>query len=260
MMDAVSVDREEFPYKMKDLCDRTGLDRQVIHFYIQQGLLPEGQKTGRNMAYYNDSHVERIQLIRQLQHERFLPLKAIKAVLEQRDDAFSPGQRRILAEMSRHLPLPQNEEPAMAETHEPEDITQVGSDGRKLLPVEEVLKRTGADPQDVPDMVEIGVIATVEGPNGEVLIPQEYYWRLDLFGQFRRAGFTREMGFRPQDFAMLDELVGELFKQEVSLLTRRLGHLPPEEIAAMIKRSLPIINAALSRVHDFKVRGFFAGL
>ena len=44
------IDRARFPYRMKDLCDRTGLPRQVIHFYIQQGLLPEGQKTGRNMA------------------------------------------------------------------------------------------------------------------------------------------------------------------------------------------------------------------
>jgi DNA-binding transcriptional MerR regulator len=260
MIDTVTVDREEFPFKMKDLCDRTGLDRQVIHFYIQQGLLPEGQKTGRNMAYYNDSHVERILLIRQLQHERFLPLKAIKAVLEQRDDAFSPGQRRILAEMKKHIPLPDNQEPAFAETHEPAVHAHTSLDGRKLLPVAEVLERTGADPQDPLDMVEIGVIATVEGPNGEMLIPEEYYWRLDLFGQLRRAGFTRELGFKPQDFQMLDELISELFKQEVSLMTRRLGHLPPQEIATLIKRSLPILNAALARVHDFKVRGFFAAL
>ena len=67
---AVEVDRGEFPFKMKDLCERTGLERQVIHFYIQQGLLPEGKKTGRNMAYYGEQHVERVKLIRKLQHER----------------------------------------------------------------------------------------------------------------------------------------------------------------------------------------------
>lgn len=26
------------PLKMRDLCDATGLNRQAIHFYIQQGL------------------------------------------------------------------------------------------------------------------------------------------------------------------------------------------------------------------------------
>ncbi len=84
----VSVDRAAFPYRMKDLCERTGLLRQVIHFYIQQGLVPEGHKTGRNMAYYGEEHVERILLVRRLQHERFLPLRAIKALLNEQDEAF----------------------------------------------------------------------------------------------------------------------------------------------------------------------------
>ena len=70
------------PYRMKDLCRLTGLPRQVIHFYIQQGLVPEGHKTGRNMAYYGDEHVRRVRLVRTLQHERFLPLKASRALLE----------------------------------------------------------------------------------------------------------------------------------------------------------------------------------
>ena len=33
-------------YRMRDLCSITGLSRQAIHFYIQQGLVPEGTKTG----------------------------------------------------------------------------------------------------------------------------------------------------------------------------------------------------------------------
>ena len=81
---------------MKDLCDRTGLPRQAIHFYIQEGLLPEGEKTGRNMAYYGEAHLERLKLIRQLQHERFLPLRAIRAVLDEEDDGFTQPQRAVL--------------------------------------------------------------------------------------------------------------------------------------------------------------------
>jgi len=97
------ADRAAFPYKMKDLCERTGLPRQVIHFYIQQGLVPEGKKTGRNMAYYGEAHVERILLVRRLQHERFLPLKAIRAILEERDEVFSPAQRGFVDEVKARL-------------------------------------------------------------------------------------------------------------------------------------------------------------
>ena len=34
-------------YRMGELCTLTGLPRQVIHFYIHEGLLPEGTKTGK---------------------------------------------------------------------------------------------------------------------------------------------------------------------------------------------------------------------
>ena len=37
---------EAWPYKMRDLCRITGMPRQAIHFYIQQGLVPPGRKTG----------------------------------------------------------------------------------------------------------------------------------------------------------------------------------------------------------------------
>ena len=73
----------EHSYRMKDLCERTGLPRQAIHFYIQQGLLPQGHKTGRNMAYYDVALVPRIQRIKELQRTRFLPLKVIKSVLDE---------------------------------------------------------------------------------------------------------------------------------------------------------------------------------
>ncbi|MBK7760882.1 MAG: MerR family transcriptional regulator [Deltaproteobacteria bacterium] len=64
--------------------------------YIQQGLLPPGEKTGRNTATYSAAHLERLQLIRRLQHERFLPLEVIKDLLSAREDRYSDAQRAFL--------------------------------------------------------------------------------------------------------------------------------------------------------------------
>ena len=36
--EAVDLDEARWMYRMKDLCEATGLPRQAIHFYIQQGL------------------------------------------------------------------------------------------------------------------------------------------------------------------------------------------------------------------------------
>ena len=35
----------EWSLKMKDLCELTGLPRQAVHFYIQEGLVPEGDRS-----------------------------------------------------------------------------------------------------------------------------------------------------------------------------------------------------------------------
>ncbi len=50
----------------------------TIKHYLREGLLPEPVKTSRNMAYYPPEFVDRIRLIKRLQEERFMPLKAIK--------------------------------------------------------------------------------------------------------------------------------------------------------------------------------------
>ena len=101
--EATEIDREQWCYRMKDLCETTGLPRQAIHFYIQQGLLPPGQKTGRNMAWYADEHLDRLRLIKKLQHEQFLPLKAIKALFDGEDGVFSPRQHAFLAGVKEHV-------------------------------------------------------------------------------------------------------------------------------------------------------------
>ena len=46
------------------------------------------------MAWYPPEFVERVRLIKQLQEERFLPLKVIREVIEQEDEAAPSGCER----------------------------------------------------------------------------------------------------------------------------------------------------------------------
>ena len=89
-------DKKRWSLHMKDLMRETGLQRQAIHFYIKEGLIPPGIKSSRNMAWYGAHHLERLKLIRRLQHERFLPLKAIKAALAGAQGEFVPGQQAFI--------------------------------------------------------------------------------------------------------------------------------------------------------------------
>ncbi len=241
MSAAVSIDRGAFPYRMKDLCAQTGLPRQVIHFYIQQGLVPEGHKTGRNMAYYGEEHVRRVRLVRKLQHERFLPLKAIRALLDEQDSAFSPAQRRLLSEVQERLGF----------ARRPTAVPTLAAP---------ILAKAGLDRAELDDLAEAGVLGVSEDAAGRPIVSSEDAWILEVWGELRATGFTRDLGFEAADFAMYEAAIGGLLQKEAELITRRLAHLPAERVAAMVERALPQLNDFLARYHAQKVRDFFAAL
>ncbi|EYF00634.1 MerR family transcriptional regulator [Chondromyces apiculatus] len=238
------VDRARFPYRMKDLCEKTGLPRQVIHFYIQQGLVPEGHKTGRNMAYYGEAHVERIQFVRKLQHERFLPLKAIRALLEQRDEVFSEAQRALLRDVQAHL------SPALR----PRDERPAVTDARALL------DRLGLTQDDLDGMVEAGLLGTVVADDGRTLIASDEAWLLETWAELRRAGFTAELGFSTRDLAVYEAAMSMMIREEARLVLSKLSHLPAERVAALVEIGLPHVNAFLARFHLARVRNVFPTL
>jgi DNA-binding transcriptional MerR regulator len=68
--------------RIGQLAKKAGVSAPTIKYYVKQGLLPQPLKTSRNMAYYDQSCVERINLIKQIQKERFLPLDVIKRLIE----------------------------------------------------------------------------------------------------------------------------------------------------------------------------------
>ena len=72
--------------KISELAERSGVSAGTIRHYLREGLLGEGDgivRTSRNMAYYPPELVQRIELIKRLQEERFMPLRMIKVVLEE---------------------------------------------------------------------------------------------------------------------------------------------------------------------------------
>jgi DNA-binding transcriptional MerR regulator len=228
-------------YRMRDLCQKTGLSRQVIHFYIQQKLLPEGEKAGRNMAYYGEEHLSRLALIKRLQRDHLLPLKAIRDLLAGRDEAFSPAQRRQLAEVRRGLG-------ALAP-----------SGPRRAVEAGPILKRAGVDAEDLARMAELGLIA-LSGPERRPRVAAADAWLIELWGEARALGFTRARGFSPDLLALYDRAVAGLFAEETRLLSRLLGEAPPAEVAGMVERALPLIAALFAGLHEAKVKSFFAAL
>lgn len=69
--------------RIAELVRRSGTSKETIHFYLREGLLAKPRKTSRNMAWYDETHVEQLKLIKRLRTESYLPLSVIKKVLKE---------------------------------------------------------------------------------------------------------------------------------------------------------------------------------
>ncbi|HJK99010.1 MAG TPA: MerR family transcriptional regulator [Polyangiaceae bacterium LLY-WYZ-14_1] len=267
--------------RMRDLSAATGLPRQAIHFYIREGLVPPGRKTGRNAAVYGPEHLDRLALIRRLQHERFLPLRAIKALLDDRDAAdFTESQRRFLREVRTRLPEEDGRgdlmdpspaedlegSPAAPEAGEPTDRSvgsaASGSRTARAAPAraDELIQTTGVDPEDLVRLHALGLIRGREASDGALEVPVEDHGVVRIVAELRAAGFTKERGFRVEDLSEFQEIVGRLLRWETALVSRHLGDEPPEVAAHMVERALPLLERLLVRTHQSRLRAFLEAL
>lgn len=63
-------------YKVSELAAKAGVTKRTIHYYISKGLLMPPFGSGVNSSY-DDSHLERLLLIKKLQSE-YMPLNKIR--------------------------------------------------------------------------------------------------------------------------------------------------------------------------------------
>jgi DNA-binding transcriptional MerR regulator len=241
--EAADLEEARWCYRMKDLCEATGLPRQAIHFYIQQGLLPAGRKTGRNMAWYTDEHLERLHLIKKLQHERFLPLRAIKALFDGEDGVFSPRQHAFLAGVKERL----------------DESLKAREDRSPTLTPEQIAEQNGIDAEDVERAFELGLVGGARS-GGALRIAAADVWIFEVFGRFRALGFTPDLGFSVEDIALYHDAITKLLSEEVRLVSSRLSELPPEKVAIMIEEVVPMLDRYITRLHSTKIREFFANV
>ena len=218
---------------MRDVMKQTGLSRQAIHFYVEQGLVPPPTKTSATTGFYSEAHVERILLVKKLQEEHFLPLKAIRAMLDGETGDFTRAQHQVLRDVKARLPA-----------------AVIGVDD-SAVPLAPLLEQTQLSRRDVTELERAGFVTVSKGRVTNA-------WIVELWGEVRAAGFTRELGFGPELLEIFSSAVDAMFDQEKQILSRLLAELPAAKVAAMIERALPLVHSYLIRLHQTRVRALFA--
>jgi DNA-binding transcriptional MerR regulator len=75
---------------ISELARLSGTPAATIKYYVREGLLPAGERTGGNRTEYDDEHVHRLRLIRAMLEVGKLSTGSVAAVLEALDQPDRP--------------------------------------------------------------------------------------------------------------------------------------------------------------------------
>lgn len=98
--------------RISALSARTEVPIGTIKYYLREGLLAPGRQTSRTTAEYDESHVERIRLVRALTDAGGLGIAAVRRIVEVLD---APGPARLdLLATAQHALLADEPAPSVA--------------------------------------------------------------------------------------------------------------------------------------------------
>jgi len=208
--------------RMRELAAASGVPAPTIKHYLREGLLPEPVKTSRNMAYYPPEFVERIKLIKRLQEERFMPLKAIKNVLDE-----DPDRARAMLELGDQI------------------LDRALAGERSRTSAAEVRKRYGMPKEVLDRLAEIGLLT----PNSRGYTPSDVTI-IEAISSFRAGGYDEQIGFTVYDTLRYKAALEELVRQEVDVVMERLaGEVPPERVVELLEAGAQPLKDFIAALH-----------
>lgn len=221
--------KEESLFRIKQLIEKTGVSRETIHFYLTEGLLPEPNKKTKNMSWYSQEHIERLNLIKELQEKQFLPLKVIKAILTNAEDFnFTPDQKKLIHYMQNDF-LEKQE---------------------KCISINEIVRDQNISLDEINKMKSIGYIDNTK------YLTNEDLKLIELWITLKEMGITEDLGFPLSNLDFFIDISEIIFNQEFSIFSENLSNLTNEQITNIVQNSIPVINNIISVLHQKRVHKF----
>ncbi|WP_249010289.1 MerR family transcriptional regulator [Conexibacter sp. DBS9H8] len=206
--------------KMAELAERSGVPAATIKYYLREGVLGPVDgviRTSRNMAWYPPEFVERIQLVKRLQEERYWPLRLIRDLMRS-----SPEEVARVIEVEDRI---------LTRAVEANDSTRMSRTRAR---------ETYDLPRDVLDRLEaIGVLTpTSRGyDRDDVAI-------IEAISRFRAGGYEQSLGFTVYDTLRYRDAMAALVVEEVTTLVTRVATQVDAD------RALEIIQSADGPLRD----------
>lgn len=199
--------------KMRELEERTGVNRETIRVYLRNGLVPEPGRPKPNVADYDESHITAIMAVRDLQRDSGLTLNQIKDVLN-----GESGNRRVDAAAFSNL------ETLVA--------TRVGLDDRQVL-ITSLAKAFPKAQADAETFSRMGLVEILHTRKGAALSVTDSRL-VTIWGEMRAAGYTEENGLPPSIVEFYKEPAEMIAREESSRFLEAVGDKWSAEDAAIL--------------------------
>jgi DNA-binding transcriptional MerR regulator len=203
--------------KIGEIAKRSVTPPSTIRYYVREGLLPKPEKTNEKMAYYDESCVERLRIIQELQEKRYFPLYLIKNILRRMDEGLS---------------LPE------AETVENAIFGSADRIGRDLVDRNAFLAATGLTEKELKQAENMGVLIPFTTGVDKTLYNEDDV-RVGRDGIKKIAG----LGIELKELSFLVEFGKKIVDREMAL-RRKI-------VAGKSTRENILITAELTRIGDF---------
>jgi DNA-binding transcriptional MerR regulator len=211
--------------KISELAERSGVSVATIRHYLREELLPEPVKTSRNMAYYPPEFVDRIRLIKQLQEERFMPLRVIRELLESED--AEPERLRAMIELEDRI------------------LERALAGERDRIPAAEVRDRYELPREVLERLAKLGILS----PDRAGYSPSDVRI-IEAITRFRAGGYDERLGFTVYDTLRYKQALEPLVAEEVDVLTQRLaGDLDPDRAMEIVAAGVEPLNDMMAALH-----------
>ena len=207
---------------MGELAEASGVPAPTIKHYLREGLLPEPVKTSRNMAYYPPEFVDRIRLIKRLQERRYMPLKAIRAVLEE-----DPDRAEAMLDLEDQI------------------LDRALAGERSRTSAAEVRERYGVPREVLDRLAELEVLT----PDTRGYSPSDVTI-IEAISRFRAGGYDEEIGFTVYDTLRYKAALEELVRQEVDVVMDRLADkVSPDRVVEMLEAGAQPLKDLIGALH-----------
>ncbi len=217
--------------KISDLARLSGVPSPTIKHYMREGLLPEPhQRTSRNMAYYDARLADRVKIIKELQHERFLPLKLIGDLLE---PAPSAQIRADLDELQRR----QLGALAPAVRAGTQEARKRRGDAQRRRTRAEVLANLAISAEDLALLEQLGLVSAAAFRGGDPVYTGHDLDLLEVIDETRQRGLSDL--FPMEILGPYTEAIRALARFEIDMFRRRvlagarLPAMPLDEVARL---------------------------